>query len=91
MFEKGTRLPPAALSKCWLQLGEVFAQGYAPGMCYCCRHAAGHAAAPANIYACGCLLSLQKAPTREGVPFVLVRDTSLFERKEVKDVMAYAQ
>jgi superfamily I DNA/RNA helicase len=28
---------------------------------------------------------------REGVPFVLVRDTSLFERKEVKDVMAYLQ
>jgi superfamily I DNA/RNA helicase len=37
------------------------------------------------------MLPLQKALTREGVPFVLVHDTSLFERKEVKDVLAYAQ
>ena len=48
-----------------------------------------HAAAPARG-PCALCAALQKALTRKGVPFVLVRDTSLFERKEVKDVMAYA-
>lgn len=32
---------------------------------------------------------VQKSLKRVGVPFVLVRDTSLFERVEVLDVMAY--
>jgi superfamily I DNA/RNA helicase len=37
-----------------------------------------------------CLL-LQKAFTREGVPFVLMKDVSLYERVEVKDVLAYVR
>lgn len=35
------------------------------------------------------LCAAQKALTREGVPFVLVKDISLMDRAEVKDVMAY--
>lgn len=38
---------------------------------------------------CTVLRLLQKALTRERVPFVLVKDVSLMERVEVKDTLAY--
>lgn len=62
-------------------------------MCIAPQHsAAAPAAPPAPAPGARALCAaVQKALTREGVPFVLVRDTSLFERKEVKDVMAYSQ
>jgi hypothetical protein len=61
-------------------------------LCLAMLHVGTHPQA-LSCCCCCCLvcLLLQKAFTREGVPFVLVKDVSLYERVEVKDVLAYVR